>query len=404
MKSRLFSALNLLGLALVPEASFTLWSAGSYRSLVDSALNPGNSVLHLPQFTGTAELRSDLKLSYDSLTFVARPKALFSADRVSADGVAASTDSTGDATFTEVFLNWNVTSKLGLTYGLQNFQWGPAEAASPSNRIFRETVQLRDVLYDVKGHHLLRINFTPERDWTEVFMFEITGSGEPEFEVGEEFTRKALIKSEYAWSGGENYAGLVTGWRAGSGFWVGEYLNIKVTDGLSAYLDASHQRGSLAWYPTQGFAQSRRSGSRVFTFAVGGLRYAFENGNDLRAEWAFQEAGYTNEEINAAWTLVKGSPAFFAYSQQTGIEFPGRHYGLLSLRVPDAFSVKDWTIYGRCLASAQDASIAGYLSSEIAVSPAGTVFGAFLATGGRGPSELRGVLGTAVTLGYRHAW
>jgi hypothetical protein len=390
---------------LKPEASLTVWAAAGHRVPVDSSLNPENAVLRLPQWLGTVETRTDVRLTWRAATLVARPKLVLSADYTDAVGEAASrTDTSATVVWPELFATYAAADRLAVTYGLQNFQWGPAEAAGPSNRIFRDTVQAKDVLYDVKGRHLLRVNLTPERDWTEVLLLEITGNGDPEFEAGEPFSHKALLKSELAWNGSADYAGFVVGWREGTGAWLGEYLSVGLTGGLSAYLDASHQQGSLAWYPDRGFAQSRKSDSRIYTFSVAGLRYAFENGNDLRVEWVYQEAGYSADETAAAWSILRDSPQAAATLQHSGLEFPGRQYAFASFRVPDLLAVKNWQVYARCLVSLQDGSLAAYLSTEAAVGSAGTAFAGVMMTGGSDASELRGALGTAITIGYRHAW
>lgn len=389
----------------IPQLSLTLWSAVGYQAPVDSTVNPDNTVLMIPRWLCAVEARSDLRFTLGQAALVARPKFSYGADyATSADESSARTDSSTKVIWTEAFATYPISDVIAVTYGLQNYQWGPAEAAGPSNRIFRDTIQAKDVLYDVRGHHLLRLNLTPDRDWTEVLLIEPSGYGESEFEAGTSFARKALLKSECAWGGGADYAGLVIGWRERAGWWLGEYLSIALTDGLSAYLDASHQQGSLAWYPDEAFSQSKESESRIYTFSVAGLRYSFERGTDLRVEWIFQEAGYSSAEISDAWSILRSSPDSLVYAQRPGLEFPGRQYAFASLRVPDIFKVKDWVFYARCLVSLQDASVSAYASSEAAVGGAGTVFAGFLVSGGSEHSELRGVTGTAITIGYRHAW
>ena len=414
MKRRVLLALILLagcpvrafaGGGPTMDATVTLWGAGSYRDPVDSAVNPNNTVFRLPQWLGTLEGRSEVRLTGEQVTVVVRPKLVLSADATTAAAGAASRSATSsEVIWTEAFATYTPFDAVAVTYGLQNFQWGPAEAAGPSNRIFRDTIQAKEVLYDVRGHHLLRLNVTPHRDWTEVFLLELSGNGEPAFEAGESFAHQALLKSEYVWNGGADYGGLVVGWREHAGGWLGEYLSVGLTDGLSGYLDASHQQGSLAWYPDRGFSQSRASESRIYTFLVAGLRYAFESGNDARLEWVFQEAGYSAAEVGDAWDTLRSSPQALGYAQQSGLEFPGRQYLHASLRVPDAFRVKDWTLYARCLVSLQDGSVAAYGSTEAAVGGAGTVFAGIRITAGSAASELRGAVRTAITIGYRHAW
>ncbi len=239
-----FHSIALEGLS--HEFSMAAWLAGTSRGLVESPANPHNRVLLIPQRDLRAELRPDLKLSYRADSLVLRPRWLASDSRVDE---RPSSEATSKLEWSDAYLSITASDHLTLTYGLQNFQWGPTEVGSPSNRIFRETVQMRDVLYVVKGRHLLRLNFSPNGGWTEVFMAELSDNGDQEPIANAAFERKALLKSELADAGGANYAGVVLGVRERSGGWLGEYFNYEVVDGLSFYADASHERGSRAWYP-----------------------------------------------------------------------------------------------------------------------------------------------------------
>ena len=143
-----------------------------------------------------------------------------------------------------------------------------------------------------------------------------------------------------------------------------------------------------------------------------GLRYAFVNGSDVRAECLFQEAGYSASEINGAWSVL--APTTLAqgavYSAQAGkmsrlgLEFPGQQYLLLSLRVPEPWQFRDWTVYFRDLLSLQDGSSSAYLMSELAFGTSGTMLAALAHTFGAPERELRGTIADSVTLGYRHTW
>ena len=91
-------------------------------------------------------------------------------------------------------------------------------------------------------------------------------------------------------------------------------LNVEPLEGLSLYADASHEAGSLAWYPGRDptgrytvMSQSQRGKSRILTFLATGARYAFENGNDWRVEYLFQEAGWTRDERSRARRALKPS-------------------------------------------------------------------------------------------------
>ncbi len=403
---------------LTTQTSVSWWNAGSYRELVDSPLNPDNNTLQLAQWLGTSELRPDVKLIKDPFVIRARPRLIGTLTRTTWGDNQQDSKTDGEIEWSEADASYTVSEKLALTYGLQNYQWGPAEAASPSNQIFHETVQAKDVLYDTRGHHLLRVNYTPIQELSEVFLMEISGNGDPEFVAEENFSKKFVLKSEYSWAGGADYIGLVLGQKAKSQYWVGEYLNIELREGLSFYIDASQEQGSSVWYPTRDaanavvMAQYQKSSKYIYKYSVTGLRYVFENGNDVRLEWVFQEMGYGHDEVLGVWTALTAKNIVqlmhlqqnAARVQRNGLNFPGQDYLFASLRIPDAFKFKDWTLYGRVLASIQDRSTSSFVSSENAIGEAGTLFATVGVTTGEQDSELKGNVAEAVTLGYRHTW
>lgn len=400
------------------DFSSALWVAGSHRELAESGANPQNQILKLPDREGIVEFRPDLRVTRSSLVFTARPRFIGTATKADVLGVSQKTETEQELDWIDAYLSWSVADAWAVHYGIHNFQWGPAEAVSPSNRIFRDPVTVKDTLYTTAGRHLLRVNYTPSETWSQVFMAELSDNGEPEFEAEEDYARKALLKNEFSWAGGANYAGLVVGWREELGAWLGEYLNLELTDGLYFYFDASHQRGALAWYPTQSslgaivLNQAERESERIYSFVATGFRYAFENGSELRVEGIFQEQGYSSEQVAAGWTAATSLvPAQLVLRglnlkrlQSNGLEFPGQQYALVSLRIPDYLQVSEWMVYLRSLYSLQDESFLAYLSSEKSVGTSGTVFGSLSSAQGDEDSELRGFVHGSVLIGYRHAW
>jgi hypothetical protein len=400
------------------EPNTSLWGILSQRRVHEGSLNPGNVYSRTPDQAATLELRPDLNLRNGTLKLSARPRLLLDHQRIS---TSASTSRDTDLLlrWSEAFASWSATESFSLSYGLQNFQWGPAESASPSNRIFRDTVQVKDSFYVVNGHHLLRASFTPSNSFSEILLVELSGNGDPEPEPYERHAKKALLKSELSWNGGSEYAGLVLGWRDRFGAWAGEYLNVEPLEGLTLYADASHQAGSLAFYPGSDssgrylqFSQSRRGQSRLYTFAAGGARYAFENGNDWRLEYIFQEAGYTSGEIRGSRAaLLSRDPLQLLMlasrgevASRNGLDFPGRQYLYSSARFPNAFGTRDWNLYARALRSLQDSSSSVLGSSECAVGENGSFIASVAAAMGGDGDELKGTVDLGGTLAYRHAW
>lgn len=404
-------------LAATFEPNTAVWAAETLRHVREDPFNPANLVSRAARESDALEVRPDWRVIGERWKLTARPRVLLTRDTVHTGG---GTDSRTLALFrwSEAFGSLTLSDSFSLDYGLQNFQWGPAEAASPSNRLFRDTVQAKDALYLVHGQHLVRLTYAPTAAWSEVLVVEPTDNGDGEPEPFEPHTAKAALKSEVAWNGGADFAGLVGGWRnRANGYWVGEYVNLEPLEGLYAYVDASHEKGSLAYYPVRAgtytiFAQNRRNETNWEHFVVGGLRYAFENGNDWRVEWIYQSAGYTQAELDRAVAALSSRDAvqFGLLARQgtaarvSGLDFPSRNYLFTSARFPNAWGRRDWNLYVRALISAQDRSASAFGSTESRLGERGTLIGGIAATFGRGIDELKGVVDFAGTLAYRHAW
>lgn len=398
------------------EPNTALWASGTYRHVGDDAYNPGNALAQAPYDTETFEVRPDWRVSGNKWRLTFRPRALLTREDTKVLGNVTSRN-LALLRWSEAFLTVNLSESWSVDYGLQNFQWGPAESASPSNRIVRDTIQVKDTLYLVKGHHLARLSYTPTSSFSEILLFEPTGNGDPEPEPNEPFRMKGVSKTELSWDGGASFAGLVGGWRDRSGFNAGEYVNLQPFDGFFVYADAEQQRGTLAYYPVLSnglvtFQQNRRDEGGIQNFVVGGVRYAFENGNDWRLEAIYQENGYTKDELkNSAAAISSRDPIqlrIIATQSSavlaSGLDFPSKNYLFSSIRFPNVLQYRDWNIYVRGLDSLQDHSFAGFLSSENRVGNHGTVISGVSATGGKAGTELKGVVDLAGTLAYRHAW
>ena len=111
---------------------------------------------------------------------------------------------------------------------------------------------------------------------------ELGDNGEVDFNAGEPFRRQGQAKLEYAASLGTRLRGRDGGCPSrGRAPWFGEYGSWSLTEGLSAYVDATHTQGSRAWYPVPDgrgaavFVRRDEDADAWRTLAVAGLRYTF---------------------------------------------------------------------------------------------------------------------------------
>jgi hypothetical protein len=388
----------------------------------DSPANPDNTVLQLDTQSGGIDLRPDIRAASGVLKIIARPqlKMIVSKSRIGGKETTEHPKSAGR--WIESYGLLTASEKVQVSFGLQNYQWGAAESLSPSNRIFHENLDGKGLLYAVEGRNLARVNITWKKNLNTVLMSETEKAKDlADFRAGETFQTRALMKHEFSWNDGADYIGVVFGSPETGESWIGEYFNLVVLDGLSLYADAAHQKNSEAWYPvfeksplapTQDVVQLRQSkiaSNKVYTLAVAGARYSFEGGSDLRFEYIANDAGWTKEENErSVLALNLGSPLQVAdYTQnlqrilKPGLEYRGRNFALVSIRVPDALEFKDLTLYGRMLRSLTDGSSTIYGSLEYGFWSASTLLVSAYKSDGKPESDLRGVASSAVTAGIR---
>lgn len=399
-----------------PTASLTWWTAATYTNvLTTSPFNPNNATSALPTFQLQSDLRPDLKLEQQNLKAVVRPRVQYKGKITEQSSTTTQSWNNFALRWSDAFAEYHISDALFVTYGLQNYQWGPAESASPSNPIFHDTIQNRDLLFAVNGRHLLRLNATPTPDLSLVAMFELTENVDGPFVSEQTFLPTFALKGDYSWGGGASQAALIIG-GTNERLQLGQTLTLDltaVTDGLSAYVDASEQLGANVWYPNGiTMDKAQLTSSTPTLYAVSGLRYAFESGEDLRAEFVWQGAGYTAAQRATFLAMVQSTNPIVLANLTTsaaraatpGLEFPGQKFVLGSLRVPNFLKKRDWTLYLRYLVSLTDASGSAFATLETPVSDSGALLFSGSATHGPAESELKGTTNGSVVAAYRHVW
>ena len=411
---------------LVSEGVFTWINAVRYSVLGEHPLNPDNSVLEIPRVAVVSEFRPNFKIAGEKLQLVARPRVRMMWSEIEAGDAEPVPKGYSEYEMNEAFAYWLLSDHFAFTVGLQSYQWGPAESLSPSNRLFHETALARDVLYEVRGRHLARLNYSLGQGFSVVLLSEYQESDEEApFLAEEAFATTTAVKAELSFGGGAHYIGLVGGGREHGRPWLGEYASLALPfpEGTSVYFDAAHQRGSSAYYPISqtgpagpvevvSLEQTRKDEDRVETIAVSGLRYDFVQGTIARLEYIWNEPGYdqTQQDLvraalvseELAQQATKGQ--LIGRSHAAGLELPGKRYAFASLFVPDFLTVDDLTATGRALVSLTDQSTNSYLALEYEVGDAGTAFMASSLSSGEQDSELAGFTKQSHIGGYRYIW
>lgn len=383
-----------------------------------------------------SELKPELKVvSPQAITLIARPRIRMRYEQATVEGETGEPKGSSRSVLSEAFAQWTLSENVTFAYGKQYFSWGGTESLTPSNRLFHETALARNVLYDVRGKNLARVNLSVGRALSLVLMteYEDTGDEDDAFVADEAFESKALAKAEVSWNDGSDFFGIVAGGREEGRPWLGEYVSwtLPFVEGFSAYGDASHERGADVWYPgTQSaespvfgsqtlkiFEKSKLDDDKLHTLAVVGLRYDFENGATLRAEYIRNDAGYDEEQTKALHETFSPRElqrtgfvdqsliaTNFQRAHLRGTELPGQKYAYASLTWPKAFENADLQLFARSLYSLTDRSSSNYAAAEYAIGDAGTAFYAATLNAGEDASELKGLTSTTHVAGYRHTW
>lgn len=371
----------VLLLTLLPVSAFAEWQVyGNFYGYLsradvvdDSVLNPGNRGAALPDSVLVGELRPDLQYRTESgLNFVLRSRHwAFYEDVRFQNPPERERRVDGDSDLTDTYVVLPLRENLFATLGLQNYQWGPAEIASPSNVFFHFNNNQRSFYFVEKGRVLARVNYSPAPDWTLILIGEPTDNRTQNWVYDREFKPQSALKIEKSFENPTNSFALVAGEMEGRTTYVGEHFTWSPVEGWSLYGDLRHQQKETHYRPVEalgGFYQlsDQDPDERWSTLAVLGLR--FEARIDLRQEFILNEAGYDRADwdlVNQAVTtpspyLVQNLSAF----ARPGLELRSRAYSYTSVRIPDLGPDDQTTLFVRYLASLSQDSSALQLNYE----------------------------------------
>ncbi|HRO66885.1 MAG TPA: hypothetical protein PL182_04915, partial [Pseudobdellovibrionaceae bacterium] len=217
----------------------------------DSAMNPGNRGAESPDSLLTMEVRPEFHYYTESrLDFVLRSRHLGSYDETrffNPDERETGVEGTSD--LSDAFIGWGATDTLSTTIGLQNYQWGPAEIASPSNVFFHFNNDQRSYYYKEKGRVLARVNWTPRPDWSFILIYEPTDNRQAGWVHDREFKPQSAFKIEKQFENPANSAALIVGKMEGLSDYVGEHFNWSPVEGYGVYADLRHQQNETHYKP-----------------------------------------------------------------------------------------------------------------------------------------------------------
>lgn len=387
-KSSLILALLLCATLPAAAQSFR-WDIEWYNSVQgsqhdkESLIDPSGRRLNTPQSKFQSDFRLNTKYTWKNGTrLVIRPRLLGDASQyhylTPEENV---TKYSGEASMPEAYLEGDLTRRLSVAVGLQNYQWGPAEFISPTNPFYHFRRDQRSFTYREDGRLLLRSNWSPSALWSVITIVEPGNNGQSFWIYEQEFKPKGLLKVERRGKNALNYFGMAAGTLDDTIPFIGEYFNFELIPGLSVYLDARHSQGVAQYMPdispTDLLYDMVYVRNEKTWHSMAAMGFRWEGSVDFRMEYIYNSYGLEKEEMLAAFqSAVPQHPRGDVNLKRilgSGRELMGQHYGYASLRMPDLF-IQNNNLSLRYIQSLMDQSSSAQVAWDTAIGDAWTLF------------------------------
>ena len=385
-----------ISLLLFPLTAFTQVSEFSFgyeaylfgekHNPADSIINPGNAVLRIPDTATYLDQRAEFKWLINDAKIILRPRIVSYTNDFKSDS---------DINLTDAFYEQYITDRIFTTVGLQVYQWGPAEVLNPSNPFFHFNTDQKSLVFKEKGKALVRLNWNAKADSTFVLMAEPVSNNESYWIAEEKFKPQVAAKFETTWSGTRNFLGVSMGIPDNADFFLGEYFQYELAEGVSIYADAKQSANNYFYEPqTQGPFQrmlpSNQNG-KTATLAVAGFRY--EDQFDARLEYIYNSVGYNDKTFDRALIATSQLSPYLVDNikrfQRSGLELTTQNYIYFSIRKTDPFQIKDLSVFFRSLTSLMDNSGVEQFEFDKSVLDWMNVFGQYSLFRGSEDSEFK---------------
>lgn len=319
---------------------------GIVQEPAHSTQNPGNNFLQIPRFTANLEIRPDLRLKFESLELMAKPRMKLEVDFWQEGFRRGENQGNNDEYINEWLARWKARENLFISYGRENLQWGPSFLFSPSN-LFLQDNGRRNPYQEVPGTDFGRIVWIPESSWTFSFIANMdAGRNTP---IGPDpFEKTYALKLDY--TGRENYGSMIFSRSEDSRNALGFFGGWTVSDAVLLYSEGVFYKGSKALYPQKegspfgaSLQKLHQDDSVIMPVLLAGGSYTFETKGTLTLEYAYYSPGYNGEEADRFYALRrKAADAFssrgllsglgqmtLGQTVNTGLRFLRKNYALL---------------------------------------------------------------------------
>lgn len=391
-----------------------LWIKSGINSLQDTPLVSVDSPLAMPKTTTGILLREDFSAKNENSEWVFRPSlAAYSEVYRQFLNNLDQKKTKQEFRINELYLRKEHNSLWSSALGLQNYQWGPAELMSPSNPLFHFSSQALDPSYQIPGHSLARLNYTPLENLNFVGLYEFAPNEEKSFIYDTPFTPLGLIKFDYRLPTPTDYLGLTIGNEQMHDPFIGEYGNITLDDGFSIYFDIKQTTVSKRYYPHVDYGQPPRMNlydyhDSIYMLSLIGFRIETDD-FDFRWEEISNELGFTQNEMNNVARSLDPSTTPIATQNiksflHNGRELISKGYTYLSVRSKKLIPWLDSSIALRTLYVHRDESSLGTLQWDGSIGERGTFFINVQSAFGKKNTEMNMLFKSKLSCGLQWIW
>jgi len=251
-----------------------------------SVLNPGNSIVSLPNVTVTGELRPNAQVTSEFADLVLKPRLTSVYE-----GGGGLDEETLRGYLNEGYVRGKPTDEISVVAGRQLLTWGPAFFRSPSNPYYFDNARL-DPIRELSGIDVTRLVYSPSSNWTL--------SGGYVFDSGHDliandaYRQSMMLKVDYR---GVNYLGsLIIASLRHQQVFIGGYAQGTPNDAILLYgeFGSSSNKSGLDISPTDSvgdYTAGVDTGRQAM--ALLGGSYTFENGQSVYLEYLYNGFGYS---------------------------------------------------------------------------------------------------------------
>lgn len=338
----------------------TLLLYGQILEPTESSLNPGNSILNINRYAGTAQIRNETKVSIRALTLDISPRLTAEWKRWETGPMEDQSDSSIDIKLAYWRTGLMPDSRLSLSYGRENLQWGPSYLFSPSNPYFGDNGK-KNPRIEVAGMNFARVVYIPSLKYSFSLIYNDTKGDQ---DIAEDVFSKSLALKVDAVEDQTSWSGIVA--RNEAAHWhIGGYCNWTASQALIVYGEGAVNSGCNIKYPVTSdnalgydFQLQDDDNDRWVPSILAGSSYTLLCGPTLVLEYLYYGRGYDSDQRQNYYRLRSAAENLLTASNQdttlaysalgraadTGLIFLGRNYLMLQIHQAEYMNILDYSI------------------------------------------------------------